>query len=131
MTCKLQPHICSIVLLQKPHDLDTAYTLGPLQEEVDLLGELKISSHLHSHVMQQIFRRGHTLPSPPVLTKTQAGGITDKKSLYSDVAQPAQDKLAALKAYRKAQGLCFGRGDKWAPGHKCAATIQLHVIQEL
>jgi hypothetical protein len=41
------------------------------------------------------------------------------------------DKIAALKSYRKAKGLCFTCGEKWARDHKCQPTVQLHVVQEL
>jgi hypothetical protein len=40
-------------------------------------------------------------------------------------------KVSALKSYRKARGLCFTCGEKWAPGHKCSNTVQLHVVEEL
>lgn len=38
------------------------------------------------------------------------------------------DKLSALRTYRKARGLCIRCADKWQPGHKC--NLQLHVLQE-
>jgi hypothetical protein len=45
---------------------------------------------------------------------------------------PVQDdKLATLKAYRKAKGLCFICGEKWGKDHKCSTTVQLHVVQEM
>jgi hypothetical protein len=40
------------------------------------------------------------------------------------------DRAAALKSYRRSRGLCFVCGEKWSPGHQCAATVQLHVVQE-
>ncbi|KAK1607792.1 hypothetical protein QYE76_031465 [Lolium multiflorum] len=42
-----------------------------------------------------------------------------------------QAKLAALKTLRKARGECFTCGEKWAPGHKCSATIKLQFVEEL
>ena len=44
---------------------------------------------------------------------------------------PDIDKMAALKAYRRAMGLCFKCGEKWVHNHKCSNTVQLHVVQEL
>jgi hypothetical protein len=41
------------------------------------------------------------------------------------------DKWAALRAYRKARGLCFICGERWARDHQCKGTVQLHVIQEI
>jgi hypothetical protein len=50
-----------------------------------------------------------------------------------EVARPTStdDKLKALKQYRRARGLCDRCAEKWVFGHKCAPTIQLHAIQEL
>jgi hypothetical protein len=41
------------------------------------------------------------------------------------------DKLVALKKYRRAQGLCFKCGEKWGPNHKCPAHISFHAIEEV
>ena len=40
-------------------------------------------------------------------------------------------KLATLKAYRRARGLCFKCGERWGREHTCPATIQLHIVEEL
>lgn len=42
-----------------------------------------------------------------------------------------EDKFESLRAMRRAKGLCFKCGDKYAPGHKCATQISLHVLEEL
>lgn len=44
---------------------------------------------------------------------------------------PVEDKLRALKAYRRAKGLCFTCGERWSQDHQCKATVQLHVVQEM
>jgi hypothetical protein len=41
------------------------------------------------------------------------------------------DKLSALKNYRRVKGLCFTCGERWSREHKCHTTIQLHVVQEM
>lgn len=33
--------------------------------------------------------------------------------------------------YRKAMGLCFKCGAKWGPQHKCAASVPLHMVEEV
>lgn len=33
--------------------------------------------------------------------------------------------------YRRARGLCYKCGMKWNPGHKCANSVSLHVVEEL
>jgi hypothetical protein len=44
---------------------------------------------------------------------------------------PVDDKWSALKAFRKANGLCFICGEKWGKGHKCPTQVSLNVIQEV
>ena len=46
--------------------------------------------------------------------------------------KPASDeKWAAIKAYRKANGLFYICGEKWGHGHKCPPNVPLKVIQEI
>ena len=40
-------------------------------------------------------------------------------------------KLATVKTYRRAMGLCYKCGAKWSKDHKCNPQVQLHVVQEL
>ena len=54
----------------------------------------------------------------------------DKKTLDSTRSRQGDDKLSALKNYRKAKGLCFKCGEKWGPGHKCQ-TVSLHAMEEV
>lgn len=42
-----------------------------------------------------------------------------------------EDRWAALRATRRAQGLCMHWGGKWSRDHQCPPTVQLHVVQEL
>lgn len=41
------------------------------------------------------------------------------------------DKLAALRNYRRAKGLCFKCGERWGKEHNFPATVQMHVVEEL
>jgi hypothetical protein len=45
--------------------------------------------------------------------------------------KPLDKKLADLKAYRRARGLCDHCGEKWSRDHKCAAKVGLNVLDEL
>ena len=45
--------------------------------------------------------------------------------------KPLDKKLADLKAYRRARGLCDHCGEKWNRDHKCAQQVGLHVLDEL
>ena len=56
----------------------------------------------------------------------------DSKSTEVSHANNSSDKLSALKAYRRANNLCFTCGEKWTGrNNKCPTQIPLHVIQEL
>ena len=39
--------------------------------------------------------------------------------------------MASLRAHHHARGLCELYSEKWIRGHKCAATVQLHAMQEI
>lgn len=41
------------------------------------------------------------------------------------------ERVSTLHAYRRARGLCYLCGERWACDHKCATAVQLHVVQEL
>lgn len=56
--------------------------------------------------------------------------MEDKKS-HDSVRTFRDDKVSALKSYRKAKGLCFTCGECWSKDHKYAQTVQLHVVEEL
>jgi hypothetical protein len=39
------------------------------------------------------------------------------------------EKLAALKQYRRKNGLCFNCDGKWSPNHSCPEHVPLHVLE--
>jgi hypothetical protein len=41
------------------------------------------------------------------------------------------NKLEALKAYRRAKGLCFKCGEKWGHNHRCLTSVLLHFVEEM
>ena len=55
-------------------------------------------------------------------------GIADKSVLNQ---KPLDKKLADLKTYQRARGLCDHCGEKWNRDHKCAQQVGLHVLDEL
>lgn len=56
----------------------------------------------------------------------------EPKPVDNSQSSTALDKLSVLKAYRKANNLCFTCGEKWTRrNHKCPTQIPLDVIQEL
>jgi len=129
----LRPEIRSIVLLQRPKDLDTACLLASLQEEVTDPTRLKeVKKSNFSPYTNSAVRGAYPFPPPPLYDKNKTPMTPSTDSTPSNAKSQAEaDKLAALKAYRRAMGLCYKCGEKWAHQHKCPPAVQLHVIQEL
>jgi hypothetical protein len=115
----LKDHKKSAVLIQRPPNLDTACALAQLQEVSEPSRSTPAIRNLHSPL---------PLPRPP-----QADSSAADQPKLTNVPRPRQanDKLASLKAYRRARGLCDKCAEKWAPGHRCAPTVQLHVLEEV
>jgi hypothetical protein len=119
----LKYYVRMIVAVQRPSDLDTAYSIALVQEEVadddqDTLSvqwQRPVSSHSSRHSRHSSIKTFDD-PRSPEATKTPSS---------------SEDKLTTLKAYRKAKGLCFICGKKWGKEHKCGTTVQLHVVQEM
>ena len=123
----LRTDIRSVVALQCPNDLDTAYSLALLQEEVSAL----VTKNEYPRVgntpgFKTNFRHAHPLPRPP-----QADKPAEPPAAQAVTTPTTTDKLSELRQYRRAQGLCDRCAEKWFRGHKCPPQIQLHVMQEL
>jgi len=129
----LRADIRSIVLLQRPKDLDTACLLASLQEEVTDPTRSKEVKKSSSPYLVSAVRGAHPLPPPPMYDKNKTSVSSSSENIPT-TAKPHQsesDKLAALKAYRRAMDLCFKCGEKWVHQHKFPPSVQLHVLQEL
>jgi hypothetical protein len=121
----LKPSVRLLVAVQLPQDLDTTYTIALVQEEVGN-GSTPLNSTPYQR--HQYFAPAFSQPSSdekqivlprPAPTQSQASSST------------SDDRVAALKNYRRAKGLCFTCGERWFKEHKCKATVQLHVVQEM
>jgi hypothetical protein len=72
------------------------------------------------------------LSLPPKFDKfLPAMGVEDRRAIHAARATSADDKMRALRQYRRARGLCDRCAKKWVHDHKCAPTEQLQVIQEM
>lgn len=72
------------------------------------------------------------LPVPPRWDKFQTGNKQDeKKDSAPHTTRSTDETLLALKAYRRARGLCERCAEKWKCGHRCAPTVALHAVEEL
>lgn len=54
-----------------------------------------------------------------------------RKTTTITLTKSGEDKVAALKNYRRSKGLCFKCGEKWGRQHKCPATVSLNAMEQL
>lgn len=76
-----------------------------------------------------VSRGPHPHPPPPRIDKHATPILFDEKKLCE--GKSAEEKMRALRAYRRAKGLCVKCAEKWSRDHICAPTAQLHAIQEV
>lgn len=127
----LQKEIRAAVILHRPQTLDTAVDLACLQEEVveALRREDKHDDRWFSpvSVARSVPRTALPLPPPPVSPPKTAlpQEVRGPDRRIPDAARaPAQDdRMATLKAYRRARGLCFTYGERWSRDHRCGPTV--------
>jgi hypothetical protein len=123
----LFPDIHVVLLVHQPSSLDTAYTLALLQEEAGepLRKEFRQADYANVPCWQP---KGIYVVSPPQVGDKAQVGIAEK--LLPGI-KTMNRKLADLKAYHRAHGLCDHYGEKWSHDHKCVAQVGLHVLDEL
>ncbi|XP_066314872.1 uncharacterized protein [Miscanthus floridulus] len=119
----LRPEIRSVIIVQRPQSLDAACTLALLQEEAGVGGTKDSSRSSSVPAYKPNLKNAMPLPLLPAATKTQAVVAAPAQS-------DAESKLSALKAYRRATGLCFKCGLKWSKDHKCSQEV-LHAVQDI
>lgn len=123
----LKPAVRVLVALQQPQNLDTAYTLALLYEE---LGDSSSSSSDSGSTSrkQHMVQEPAIPPAPPARWISRT--VEDKRQAEGG-RSTNDEKWSTLKAYRRSKGLCFICGEKWGKDHQCKTSIQLHVVQEM
>ncbi|CAN6241659.1 unnamed protein product [Urochloa humidicola] len=118
----LKYDISNAIVLHKPRTVDAALSLALMQEEV-----LEASSKRYQPRSTREFSKysKHQPSSAGTSTTTAA---EDKSG--NDNRPKWESKFSALRAQRKAQGLCMKCGEKWHKQHKCPKQIPLHVLEE-
>nr|CAE02920.3 OSJNBb0108J11.12 [Oryza sativa Japonica Group] len=120
----LRREIRNAVLLQRLHDLESALAIVSLQEEVleappeSGVKDSKGGMHIRSN---SVLKGALPLPLPPGKGVLSAvGKVDDKKGIDGGRPVGGSNKMVALKAQRRAQGLCYICAEKWSPTHRCA-----------
>lgn len=117
----LQKEIRAAVVLHRPKSLDTAVDLACLQEEVmeAMRREDKREERRYSAptTLRAVPRTALPLPpppptAPPKQAASSEGRRTDRRAVEAAHTPPTEDKMAALRAYRRARGLCFTCGER-------------------
>jgi hypothetical protein len=122
----LRPRVHVLVSIQQPEDLDTAYTMALLYEE---LGDGCTPWNSQFSPVTPARRSYSTnttalpaLPPPPPLARWVSKTVEEKKQ--SDTGHySVDDKWNSLRAYRKSKGLCFVCGERWGRDHQYKQNI--------
>lgn len=126
----LRDAIRTVIMVQRPQDLDTACALALLQEEA-MARVRQFGSPRTEFTSNQRPSYKSAVPMPLPTPPVKPVQIDDK--MISDPAKTVlrNDGISALRSYRRSKGLCFTCGERWSRDHKCSPTIQLHVMEEL
>lgn len=110
----LRADIKAIVLVLCPKDLDTACTIALLQEEVGSVAPRIHRSGDWSSSSKAATIPRTTLPLPLPPSRPNKGNLQIQAASSS-----SNTKLAPIKAYHRAMGLCFKCGAKWSKERTC------------
>lgn len=132
----LRDEIRAVVLVHNPKDLDTAISLAYLQEEaLEISKRREPRSSDCGHCNRSHLRGAMPLPPPPGRPPpvSSASGEEARTTGPESVrgASSVEERLTTLRAYRWAWDLCYMCVEKWSREHKCAAAVQLHVVQDM
>lgn len=123
----LRDDVRAVVAVQRPSNLDTACSLALLQDEVaDSTRRRDFRKPDFSSLPKQYPKGPLPLPVPP---DKPAAAPDDSRAVSS--GKSVEEKMASLRAYRRARGLCELCAEKWVRGHRCSTSIQLHAMQEV
>ncbi|CAD6230707.1 unnamed protein product [Miscanthus lutarioriparius] len=116
----LKPDISAAIVLHKPRTVDAALSLALMQANI-LDNQTKPFFNRAS--------RNYNKYQGKQTVNTQPGILGPHNN--EDPKPKGDDKLAALRSQRRAQGLCMKCGEKWSRQHKCPDKVSLHVLEEV
>ena len=115
----LKEEIRAPIALHRPQDVAAASALALLQEE-----EL---AHARQRPHDKEFSKNFSRSSA---SSDKYRGTSSDKVTAPDKSN-VDDKVKALLAHRKKNGLCFKCGEKWGRNHTCPTQVPIHLIEEL
>lgn len=109
----LKPEIKSIVLMHKPVDLDTASSLALLQEELTVEYPRREPRKLEANHTNFKFSSRPTTANSQFTTRTpNYASPEEKQHVEALKIQSMEEKMNAVKSFRRAKGLCYKCGMK-------------------
>ncbi|KAK3121575.1 hypothetical protein QOZ80_8BG0656540 [Eleusine coracana subsp. coracana] len=106
----------------------------PMQEVLEASKKQEVRRYDPSPSRRSSKRTGFPLPAPPGKVATAAvptPRVDDKRGVESTCPGPMEDRFTALRAYRRSKNLCTRCGEKWFKEHKCPASVQLQVVEDM
>ena len=96
------------MVVQQPQNFDTACVLARLQEEVaDPCWKHEFKKMDFFHPVKHPMKSALPLPAPPRLDRPLPPfHAEDKSSAMGGRGRPTDDRITALRTYRRAKGLC-------------------------
>jgi hypothetical protein len=127
----LKDEVRAMVAMKRPNNLDTACSLALLHEDV-WIGRRE-GRRIENHGMSKGYQKNSLVAGNSVPMASHRGlPQNDERRRTNSSSYKAKDsKLAALKAYRRAKGLCFKYGERWNPNHTRSNSVPLHVVEEM
>jgi hypothetical protein len=120
----LRDDIKAVVMIQRPSTLDYVCALALVQEEALDTDKKKEYKRYEPVSNRHVHKSAYPLPVPPKLDRhVQSPAADDKRATEAAQANTSDEKLRALRQYRRARGLCDKCAEKWSYGHKCANTV--------
>jgi len=116
----LKDHIRAAVALHRPQTWDTACVLAQLQEDLSAPRKLEVRKWDVSSGTKPFARS--PLPPPPLPAHHDKAGAPLNLKSGPEVGRSlsADERWAALRSSRRAQGLCIKCGERWSRDHRCA-----------
>jgi hypothetical protein len=130
----LKDEIKSAVIIQRPSDWDTACSLALLQEDVLLHSGRRDGRRTEFGAYSSrpsVKPTPMPLPLPPLGGNRAVSNTEERRGHGPQQRRRDEGKLSALKAYRKAKGLCFKCGNKWGYEHRCSTNVPLYLVEEM
>lgn len=128
----LRKEIRAAVVLHRPVELPSAVDLAILQEEV--LESFRRDSRRQdfSPMPRYIPHMAMPLPAPPQKGNPPEPFRGEERRAPEAIKTTLpDDKVSALRNYRRTRGLCFICSERRGRDHRCGPTVQLYVVEEL